>query len=244
MKKILSIVLFSSIFFSLSVHFVLAKSGCCSGHGGVSCSAGPQSDGSVICNDGWTGSSCAYSGMVMCGGSSTSSSLPTTQETITQPLAPVTIQPLQVTLPVRPVVQKTIEEIKQDKCEALVKNINTRIKVQEKLKETTLQQFYKLVTNLEKKKDQAAIKELNTAPLVEQIDGLSNSIEDYRLAYDDYTNKMYQTSWVACDDDQEQFIQLRKEEKDLSRSLIPYRQAVQKLYSLAQRLKLLPLKTE
>lgn len=37
-----------------------SSSGACSGHGGVNCSAGPDSDGSVICSDGWRGSSVAY----------------------------------------------------------------------------------------------------------------------------------------------------------------------------------------
>lgn len=38
-----------------------ASSGACSSHDGVDCSAGPDSDGSVICNDGWRGSSVEYS---------------------------------------------------------------------------------------------------------------------------------------------------------------------------------------
>jgi len=45
-----------------------AKSGACSGHGGVSCAAGSDSDGSVVCNDGWRNSSVSYSSMVMCKG--------------------------------------------------------------------------------------------------------------------------------------------------------------------------------
>lgn len=45
-----------------------AASGACSGHGGVSCGVGPDGDGSVICNDGWRGSSVKYSSMVMCRG--------------------------------------------------------------------------------------------------------------------------------------------------------------------------------
>jgi len=47
---------------------IYAKSGCCSHHGGVNCAAGPQSNGKVICNDSWRGSSCYYSEMVKCGG--------------------------------------------------------------------------------------------------------------------------------------------------------------------------------
>lgn len=59
------------LFFFLTFSYnVLAKSGCCSGHNGVNCSAGGQGNGHVICNDGWTNSSCLYSEMVMCGGSS------------------------------------------------------------------------------------------------------------------------------------------------------------------------------
>ncbi|HVM91111.1 MAG TPA: hypothetical protein VMU11_04435, partial [Verrucomicrobiae bacterium] len=48
----------------------LATSGACSSHGGVDCAAGADYDGSVICYDGWTGSSVAYANMVECGGSS------------------------------------------------------------------------------------------------------------------------------------------------------------------------------
>jgi hypothetical protein len=44
-----------------------ATSGCCSHHGGVDCSR-KQANGNVVCNDGWTGSSCSYSSMVKCSG--------------------------------------------------------------------------------------------------------------------------------------------------------------------------------
>ena len=37
-----------------------SKSGACSYHGGVDCTAGPDTDGSVICNDGWRNSSVTY----------------------------------------------------------------------------------------------------------------------------------------------------------------------------------------
>lgn len=46
---------------------VYAAGGCCSGHKGVSCGAGAQPNGRVICNDGSMTSSCLYSGMKMCG---------------------------------------------------------------------------------------------------------------------------------------------------------------------------------
>lgn len=70
MIKIAAII-FLSIFLLFFPIFTWAKSGCCSGHNGVNCAAGPQGNGNVICNDGWTGSSCLYSEMIMCGGSST-----------------------------------------------------------------------------------------------------------------------------------------------------------------------------
>lgn len=63
MKKILLILLFVLII-PISVY---AKSGCCSSHGGVDCSR-KQSNGKVVCNDGWTGSSCYYSEMEKCNG--------------------------------------------------------------------------------------------------------------------------------------------------------------------------------
>lgn len=49
-----------------SIGSVSAASGACSGHGGVDCSAGSHWDGSVICNDGWAGSSVQYSSMKEC----------------------------------------------------------------------------------------------------------------------------------------------------------------------------------
>lgn len=69
MKKtfpILALVFFFSLLFPQTI---LATSGCCSGkHNGVNCSAGPQSNGHVVCNDGWRGSSCLYSNASECGG--------------------------------------------------------------------------------------------------------------------------------------------------------------------------------
>ncbi len=51
-----------SLFLScvLAVSAASASSGACSGHDGVNCSVGNDSDGSVICNDGWTGSSVSF----------------------------------------------------------------------------------------------------------------------------------------------------------------------------------------
>jgi len=69
------------VFLLLSI-FVLprnvsAVSGCCSYHSGVCCSCGAQYNGKVICNDGWRGSSCYYSEMVMCAGYNPSYPTPT-----------------------------------------------------------------------------------------------------------------------------------------------------------------------
>lgn len=61
MKKNLFIV----CLFLCCLNNVNATRGCCSGHGGVGCSR-KQSNGNVVCNDGWTGSSCSYSSMVKC----------------------------------------------------------------------------------------------------------------------------------------------------------------------------------
>lgn len=76
MKKVLFAFLGALLFLVFSVP-VFATSGACSGHGGVNCAAGPDSDGSVICNDGWTGSSVSYSSMSSCSGYTTTYSIPT-----------------------------------------------------------------------------------------------------------------------------------------------------------------------
>ncbi len=67
MKKYLSLFAFVGIGLFLSnSQSALATSGACSYHGGVNCSAGPGAYGNVTCNDGWTGSSVAYSSMTEC----------------------------------------------------------------------------------------------------------------------------------------------------------------------------------
>lgn len=53
----------------LSIQTVFATSGACSNHGGVYCSRGPDSDGSVVCNDGWKDSSVGYYEMKECNNS-------------------------------------------------------------------------------------------------------------------------------------------------------------------------------
>lgn len=66
MKKLL-VVLSLAVTASLFIYQKAeATSGACSYHGGVNCSAGRDWDGSVICYDGWTGSSVSYDSMVMC----------------------------------------------------------------------------------------------------------------------------------------------------------------------------------
>lgn len=72
--QLLSLFIFFVLLFGFSLIFpkyLLATSGCCSGHQGVNCAAGPQANGNVICNDGWRNSSCSYASMVMCEGSTT-----------------------------------------------------------------------------------------------------------------------------------------------------------------------------
>ncbi|KKT28768.1 MAG: hypothetical protein UW14_C0003G0016 [Candidatus Yanofskybacteria bacterium GW2011_GWA2_44_10] len=65
--KIKIIVLYLFLVLSIFVtQKVEAVSGACSYHGGVDCGAGPDYDGSVICNDGWRDSSVGYYGTSMC----------------------------------------------------------------------------------------------------------------------------------------------------------------------------------
>lgn len=88
LKRALIATLFMSSGFLLFPQIATAKSGCCSSHDGVNCSAGPQANGNVICNDGWSGSSCAYSEMVMCGGNPGSNEI-VQQEPVQQQAQPV-----------------------------------------------------------------------------------------------------------------------------------------------------------
>lgn len=57
--------LFFTILFFIPL-IIQATSGACSGHQGVNCNAGPDWDGSVICNDNWRDSSVSYYSMKMC----------------------------------------------------------------------------------------------------------------------------------------------------------------------------------
>ncbi len=76
MKRILIIlaILFNLVFINYCANEDPVSSGDCSGdgrgacssHNGVNCAAGPDSDGSVICNDGWRNSSVAF--CAVCGG--------------------------------------------------------------------------------------------------------------------------------------------------------------------------------
>ncbi len=61
MKKILISASFILLLLTNIPTINAAGSGACSGHNGVSCSAGADTDGSVICNDGWTDSSVQFS---------------------------------------------------------------------------------------------------------------------------------------------------------------------------------------
>jgi len=59
-------VLFLSMPVTTFAPIAFATSGACSGHGGVSCAAGPDTDGSVICEDNWKMSTVQYSDMLEC----------------------------------------------------------------------------------------------------------------------------------------------------------------------------------
>lgn len=67
MKKQLTILLSLIFVLALSVPIIAdATSGACSYHNGVNCDRGWQADGTVYCNDGWTGSMVYYDFMVKC----------------------------------------------------------------------------------------------------------------------------------------------------------------------------------
>ncbi len=73
MKNTISVFYILFLVFSISnTSLVSADAGACSYHGGVSCSAGADWDGSVICNDGWKDSSVSYSSMSSCQNTKTS----------------------------------------------------------------------------------------------------------------------------------------------------------------------------
>jgi len=91
MKKLFAFIL-GLIFFISIAPFVFATSGTCSWHGGVNCAAGPDFDGSEICNDGWIDSSTLYSQSIMC---QSYSKTPTTYEEL---FADVVIKLLPITL--------------------------------------------------------------------------------------------------------------------------------------------------
>jgi hypothetical protein len=71
-----------SLIFIANLSFVSAVSGACSGHGGVDCSVGADTDGSVICADGWRNSSVSYSSMAKCAKVSAKSEVKTITPTI------------------------------------------------------------------------------------------------------------------------------------------------------------------
>jgi hypothetical protein len=103
---------------------VFATSGACSGHGGVSCGSGKDSDGSVICNDGWRNSSVLYSSMVMCQGySATPTVKPPAPKSISTPPKPVVVTPTPsapkpvVIEPVKPITPPAINRVVTPKVE-------------------------------------------------------------------------------------------------------------------------------
>lgn len=55
-----------TILFILTSSSALATSGACSNHKGVNCGAGPDYDGSVVCNDGWRDSTVLYANNKEC----------------------------------------------------------------------------------------------------------------------------------------------------------------------------------
>lgn len=111
--------------------FAFAASGACSGHGGVSCSAGPDTDGSVICTDGWRNSSVSYSSMVKCQGYS----VPERKvETVVVP-PPVVPAPKPKVAPVKNIEKPVVEKV-SPRVEKVIKAEPAK-KVEVKIEETT-----------------------------------------------------------------------------------------------------------
>jgi len=69
-RKIVTFILIliaSFVILNINVKSVTADGkGACSGHGGVACSIGPDTDGSVVCNDGYRDSSVRYDDVAKC----------------------------------------------------------------------------------------------------------------------------------------------------------------------------------
>lgn|GEM_PF-1433267 len=222
-KKSISFILFLSMVFLFFPQSVQAKSGCCSGHGGVSCSAGAQGNGDVICNDAWTGSSCSYSEMAMCEGSSAPKIMDVPAEVV-RPLEPA---------PIKKVVVLTQEQ----QCEVTQKLMTARIRTQERLKEQSLTRLNGLVTQLESQKDTQVHQGLNSASPTAKVLSISGSIASYQHAYDEYTNAMYTTLYAACSANPSELRVLRKNELTLSKKLVPLKQLVLRKKSDALNLK-------
>lgn len=63
MKKLLTLSSLITMLIVMTLGTANATTGACSGHGGVACNLGADTDGSVICLDGWRGSSVKYINM-------------------------------------------------------------------------------------------------------------------------------------------------------------------------------------
>ncbi|MFO0718457.1 MAG: hypothetical protein U0522_00255 [Candidatus Paceibacterota bacterium] len=108
MKKLLTVL----AFILLTPTLAFATSGACSGHGGVSCASGRDSDGSVICKDGWRNSSVQYSSMIMCASYDEPEKYIEPkiieQKTTVQPIVEPIVAPVKNMTPVKTEVKKTL----------------------------------------------------------------------------------------------------------------------------------------
>jgi len=64
--KIFGFIIISLAIIIFHSYKVSADSGACSDHNGVNCTVGPDVNGNVVCNDGWTNSSVSYTSMNEC----------------------------------------------------------------------------------------------------------------------------------------------------------------------------------
>lgn len=201
---------------------VNAKSGCCSGHEGVNCGGGSQLNGNVVCNDGWKGSSCKYSEMVMCRGTGSPTNRDEAAQAVPQPVIPTPSLTPDISKKVIESSKKpglSSSDLKKQRCESALKKIHAKISTQEQKKEKNLTQLNKILTTLDEKIATLQSKNQTTITLSQKFTLLQVGILEYQAVYDTYTNKLYEISWSVCSENSEKLSLLLKEEVALAKPL-------------------------
>lgn len=173
----------------------------------------------------------------MCGGASAPA------VTQTQPSQPSGINTTTPPEPQKAIIQKpkptlNPEQVAKQKCDSATKKISTKIKTQKKKKVTNLIALNKSLTSLQGKISNSQEKNLDVVSLAEKVDLISESISEYQGSYDEYTNKLYQISWVICGEDKTLIKELELEEATLAKPLPKAYMDIQKQVNQAKYLKL------